>query len=177
MEFSTQLPLVNTSSSSLIYFGIANIFRKTLYFYRLYSVQRNYTDRKKILISTVSLYSINLIVQKLCTFIGFIRYNETILIATRVTDLECFCDQYSFIVLTFNYLQLLIAQRTFLHQNKNREEGKNRKIVLVRRILNYYPNYPAHRLYFGEVETPYKYLAIFLDLFRNSKYFSKNLHL
>ena len=22
-------------------------------------------------------------------------------------------------------------------------------------ILNYYPNYPTHRLYFGEVETPY----------------------
>ena len=28
-------------------------------------------------------------------------------------------------------------------------------IVLVQRILNYYPNYPAHRLYFEEVETPY----------------------
>ena len=27
--------------------------------------------------------------------------------------------------------------------------------VLVRRILNYYPDYPTHRLYFGEVETPY----------------------
>ena len=27
--------------------------------------------------------------------------------------------------------------------------------VLVQRILNYYPNYPTHRLQFGEVETPY----------------------
>ena len=27
--------------------------------------------------------------------------------------------------------------------------------VLVRRILNYHPNHPTHRLYFGEVETPY----------------------
>ena len=26
--------------------------------------------------------------------------------------------------------------------------------ALVGRILNYYPNYPTHRLYFGEVETP-----------------------
>jgi len=57
-----------------------------------------------------------------------------------------------------------------LHQNKSREEVKNRKIrylpdlsiiillsvyVLVQRILNYYPNYPTHRLYFGEVKTPY----------------------
>ena len=25
----------------------------------------------------------------------------------------------------------------------------------MQRILNYYPNYPTHRLYFGEVETPY----------------------
>jgi len=25
----------------------------------------------------------------------------------------------------------------------------------VQRILNYYPNYPTRRLYFGEVETPY----------------------
>ena len=53
---------------------------------------------------------------------------------------------------------------------KNREEIKNRVIrylpdlsivnllsafVLVQRILNYCPNYPTHRLYFGEVETPY----------------------
>ena len=38
-----------------------------------------------------------------------------------------------------------------LYQNKNRDE------VLVRRILNFYPNYPTHRLYFGEVETPYYY--------------------
>ena len=28
--------------------------------------------------------------------------------------------------------------------------------VLVQRILSYYPNYPTHRLYFGEVETPYR---------------------
>ena len=27
--------------------------------------------------------------------------------------------------------------------------------VLVERILNYYPNYPTHHLYFGEDETPY----------------------
>ena len=54
------------------------------------------------------------------------------------------------------------------YQNKNREEVKNREIrylpdlsivnllsvfVLVRRILNYYP---THRLYFREVETPYR---------------------
>ena len=57
-----------------------------------------------------------------------------------------------------------------LHQNKNREEVKNREIrylpdlsifnllsiyVLVQRILNHYPNYPTHRLYLWEVETPY----------------------
>ena len=57
-----------------------------------------------------------------------------------------------------------------LYQKKNREKVTNRKIryipdlsifnllsvfVLVRRILNYYPYYPTHRLYFGEVETPY----------------------
>ena len=35
--------------------------------------------------------------------------------------------------------------RNSLHQNKNREEVKNNK----------YPNYPAHRLYFGEFETAY----------------------
>ena len=27
--------------------------------------------------------------------------------------------------------------------------------VLVQRLLNYYPNYSTHRLYFGEVEAPY----------------------
>ena len=52
-----------------------------------------------------------------------------------------------------------------LHQNKNREEVKNSKIrylpdltivnllsvyVLVQRILNYYLNYPIHRLYLGK---------------------------
>ena len=57
-----------------------------------------------------------------------------------------------------------------LHQNKNRDEVNNREIrylpdqsivnllsvyVLVQRILNYYHNFPTHRLYFGEVETPY----------------------
>ena len=55
-----------------------------------------------------------------------------------------------------------------LYQNKNREDVKNREIrylpdlsivnllsVLVQRILNYYPNYPTHRLYFGEFKTPY----------------------
>ena len=25
----------------------------------------------------------------------------------------------------------------------------------MQRILNYYPNYPTHHLYFGEVERPY----------------------
>ena len=25
----------------------------------------------------------------------------------------------------------------------------------MQRILNYYPNYPTHHLYFGEVKTPY----------------------
>ena len=58
-----------------------------------------------------------------------------------------------------------------LHQNKNREKVKNREIrylpdlsifnyVLVQRILNYYPNYPSHRLYFGEV----KHLIHYQDL-------------
>ena len=28
--------------------------------------------------------------------------------------------------------------------------------VLVQRLLNYYPSYSTRRLYFGEVETPYK---------------------
>ena len=50
--------------------------------------------------------------------------------------------------------------------------------VLVQRILIYYPNYPTHRLYFGEVETPYILLKklkieekiklkIFLYMFQN----------
>ena len=53
-----------------------------------------------------------------------------------------------------------------LYQNTNREEVKNRDLLisllltsslffLVQRILNYYPNNPTHRLYIGEVETPY----------------------
>ena len=57
-----------------------------------------------------------------------------------------------------------------LYQNKNREEVKNTEIryiidlsifnllsvfVLMHRNLNHFPNYPTHRLYFGEVETPY----------------------
>ena len=57
-----------------------------------------------------------------------------------------------------------------LHQNKNREDVNNREIrylpdlsifnllsvfVLIQKKLNYSPNYPTHRLYFGEVETPY----------------------
>ena len=64
-----------------------------------------------------------------------------------------------------------------LYQNKNREEVKNREIsylpylfifillsvfVLVQRILNYYTNYPTHRLYFGEVETSYFFYQLFL---------------
>ena len=64
---------------------------------------------------------------------------------------------------------MVIIQNS-LHQNKNREEVNNREIrylpdlsivnllsafVLVQTILNYYPNYPTHRLYFREVETPY----------------------
>ena len=32
--------------------------------------------------------------------------------------------------------------------------------VLVQIILNYYPNYPNHHLYFGEVETPYTELVL-----------------
>ena len=32
--------------------------------------------------------------------------------------------------------------------------------VVVARILNYYPNYPTNRLYFGEVETPYSFLCM-----------------
>ena len=59
-----------------------------------------------------------------------------------------------------------------LHQNKDREEVKNREIrylpdlsifnllsvfVLVQRILNYYP---TDRLYFYEVETPYCVMRI-----------------
>ena len=47
-----------------------------------------------------------------------------------------------------------------VHQNKNREEVNNRAFVLVQRILNYYPNYPTHRLYFGEVETPYTTISL-----------------
>ena len=58
-----------------------------------------------------------------------------------------------------------------LHQNKNIEEVTIFEIrylpdisifnlpsvfVLVQKLLNYYPNYPTHRLYFGEVETPYR---------------------
>ena len=31
----------------------------------------------------------------------------------------------------------------------------------MQRILNYYPNYPTHRFYFGEVETPYTVMHIF----------------
>ena len=65
---------------------------------------------------------------------------------------------------------IMVIIQNSLHQNKNREDVKNREIrdlpdlsivnllsffVLVERILNYYPNYPTHRLYFGEVETPY----------------------
>ena len=51
-----------------------------------------------------------------------------------------------------------------LYQNKNRTGGKKQRsgifpislfftssvYVLVRRIFNYYPNYPTHRLYFAE---------------------------
>ena len=33
--------------------------------------------------------------------------------------------------------------------------------VLVQRLLDYYPNYATHRLYFGEVETPY--IRVFLS--------------
>ena len=37
--------------------------------------------------------------------------------------------------------------------------------VLVQRILNYYPNYPTHRIYLGEVETPYRSHDSYLSLF------------
>ena len=65
-----------------------------------------------------------------------------------------------------------ITIQNSLHQNNNREESKNREIrylydlsifnilsvfVLVHRILNYHPNYPTHRLYFGEVKKPSSY--------------------
>ena len=68
----------------------------------------------------------------------------------------------------------MVSIQNSLHQNKNREGVKNREIrylpdlsffnllsvyALVQRILNYYPNYSNHRLYFGEVETPYKHGA------------------
>ena len=58
------------------------------------------------------------------------------------------------------------------YRKKNREEVNSREIrylpdfsifnlfsvfLLVQRIWNYYPNYPTHRLYFGEVETPYSH--------------------
>ena len=61
-----------------------------------------------------------------------------------------------------------------LNQTKRRDEVKNREIrylpdlsianllsvsVLVQIILNYYPNYPTHHLYFGKVETPYSTLG------------------
>ena len=36
-------------------------------------------------------------------------------------------------------------------------------ILLVRRISNYYPNYPTHCLYFGEVEKPYSGTSISID--------------
>ena len=36
----------------------------------------------------------------------------------------------------------------------------------MQRILNHYPNYPTHRLYFGEVETPYTQKS---DLAKNLK--------
>ena len=57
--------------------------------------------------------------------------------------------------------------QNYLHQNKNREDVKDREIRylpdlsifnllsvfdFVQRILNYYP---THRLYFGEIEKPY----------------------
>ena len=65
---------------------------------------------------------------------------------------------------------MVVIIQNSLYQNKNREEVKNREIrylpdlsilnllpvlVSIQRILNHYPNYPTHRLYFGEVETPY----------------------
>ena len=46
-----------------------------------------------------------------------------------------------------------------LYQNQNREKVKRGSFtllslfVLVQIILNYYPNYPAHRLYFRDVAT------------------------
>ena len=65
-------------------------------------------------------------------------------------------------------------------ENENREEAENRKIrylpdlsifnllsdsVLVQRILNYHPNHPTHRFYFGEVETPFLYNEVFFFFF------------
>ena len=64
-----------------------------------------------------------------------------------------------------------------LPQNINGEEVKDREIRclpdlsivnflsvygLVEIFLNYYPYYPTHRLYFGEVETPYTQYDLWL---------------
>ena len=58
-------------------------------------------------------------------------------------------------------IRLLI--KNSLHQNKNREirylpdlsiVNLLSVFVLVQKFLNYYPNYPTHRIYFREVETP-----------------------
>ena len=65
------------------------------------------------------------------------------------------------------------------HQQRSEKEVKNREIrylpdltifslfsvfVLIQRILKHYPNYPTHRLYFGEVETPYINLHDYLRI-------------
>ena len=72
-------------------------------------------------------------------------------------------------ILTMRWINRVLIQNS-LHQNKNREEVKNKEIrhlpdlsivsllsvfVWVQRFLNSYPIYPTHCLYFGEVETPY----------------------
>ena len=36
--------------------------------------------------------------------------------------------------------------------------------VLMQNFLYYYPNYPTHRVYFGEVETPYLYIIYVIYL-------------
>ena len=66
-----------------------------------------------------------------------------------------------------------------LYQNISREEFNNIEIkylpdlsiinllsvyVLVQRILNYYTNYPTHRLYFREVGTPHTYWNVSIRL-------------
>ena len=40
--------------------------------------------------------------------------------------------------------------------------------LLVGRILNYYPNYPTHCLYFGAIETPYTHPHAIEYMYKNT---------